>query len=201
MGRKNALNFAKFHARGGRGLQPTASGIGVPLPPAQPRRGGWPGGHRRLPGRGGRGLPRRAGYRTATRAAARGYTGRIQGAAATAGQAIPGGGATGAHQAATGARAATPAGGRRQSQPVPGRGYTGARLPRRGARRHTQPVPGRLPGGATGAAGYPGGLCRAAIPGGGRATPAERIPGGAKKFFAGRGYRGKKAAPAFHAHE
>lgn len=40
MARKNGPNFAKFHTRGGRGLQRAHPGIGYPLPPAQGLCGG-----------------------------------------------------------------------------------------------------------------------------------------------------------------
>ena len=148
--RKKGLNFAKFHARGGRGLQRTHPEVGIPLPPAHPRRG-------RGGTAGGAGCATAGGYPAAGAATGRGATydgaararraatpnaaatGRTLGAATGRGR-IPGRRATGANRPLSGAntayfrvatgcgalpaaRAATCAGAGR----IPGRGYPGGR--------------------------------------------------------------------------
>ena len=155
------MNFAKFHARGGRGLQRAHPEVGIPLPPAPPPRrgrGGTAGGTAcatagvypaagAATGRGATYDGAARARRAATYDAA--ATGRTLGAATQRGR-IPGRRATGANmplsgantayfRAATGrgalpaARAATCAGAGR----IPGRGYPGGRrggtaYPRRG---------------------------------------------------------------------
>ena len=154
--RKKGLNFAKFHARGGRGLQRAHPEVGIPLPPAHPRRGrgGTAGGagcatagstrrRARATGRGATydGAARRAATPNAA------ATGRTLGAATGRGR-IPGRRATGANRLLSGAnaayfRATTGAGRyrRRGRLPVPGRGvYRGAATPAGGAA--AQPTPG-----------------------------------------------------------
>lgn len=158
--RKKGLNFAKFHARGGRGLQRAHPEVGIPLPPAHPQRGrGGTAGGAACAGAGvypaaGAATGRGATYDGAARARRAATqnsaaTGRTLGAATGRGR-IPGRRATGANRplsgantayfrAATGrgalpaARAATCAGAGR----IPGRGYPGGRrggtaYPRRG---------------------------------------------------------------------
>lgn len=144
------MNFAKFHARGGRGLQRAHPEVGIPLPPAHPRRG-------RGGTAGGAGCATSGGYPAAGAATGRGATydgasrarraatpnaatmGRTLGAATGRGR-IPGRRATGANRPLSGAntayfrvatgrgalpaaRAATYAGAGR----IPGRGYPGGR--------------------------------------------------------------------------
>ena len=174
--RKNALNFAKFHTRGGRGLWQAHPRIGLPLPPAQSSAGGWRArrhttgwlGARLSGGRTTGAQPARAA--TPARAAytgqggypaggyVRGATGRTWRGGYRGGR-IPGGGATGANGAAVAptwaatGRGATPAA--RAGYLCRGvyrAGYTGsAATPggrRQAARRHS------YPGGAATPAGY-----------------------------------------------
>lgn len=207
MARKNALNFAKFHTRGGPRSPPGTPKERIPPTPghrpcarARAATGGAGRGYSGrggLPGHtpGGAATRRRAAYTGAARAATpapagrvRGYTG-ARGAAATRGGRIPGGGAT-------------------------GRGYTGARATRRAAWRHSLPPAARLPGGLPGrkmlisgaagdgytplvitVGGYPGGATggagRTNIFPGGAAIPGKSPGRGLtriyKKPFSGRG--------------
>lgn len=165
--RKKGLNFAKFYARGGRGLQRAHPEVGIPLPTAHPRRG-------RGGTAGGAGCATAGGYPAAGAATGRGATydgaararraatpnaaatGRTLGAATGRGR-IPGRRATGANRPLSGANAAYFPGGYRARGATGGAGcylcrggaYTGARLPRRATRRHSLPPVGRLPGSCT----------------------------------------------------
>ena len=131
------MNFAKFHARGGRGLQRAHPEVGIPLPPAHPRRG-------RGGTAGGAGCATAGGYPAAGAATGRGAT--YDGAARARRGRHPKLGGYGAHVGrGYRARANTGAGG----YLCQGGAYTGARLPRRAARRHSLPRAGWLPGGCT----------------------------------------------------
>lgn len=174
------MNFAKFHTRGGRGLQRAHPRIGLPLPPAQPRRGGAGRGGT-VPRRRGARLPGDGGYRgTACAGRLPGGGRRISGARAYTGgrlrpgrygahvarrlpgRRIPGGGATGPNRAAVAptwaatGRGATPAAraGYLYRGGVPGGAIPGAGYPAGGgrrARRHSYPRRGGYPGGVPGA--------------------------------------------------
>lgn len=203
---KKGLNFAKFHARGSRGLQRAHPEVGIPLPPTHPSRG-----------RSGTVPEVAVPGRWSTRRRARGYL-RRGGAGAAGGYSKRGG--YGAHVGhGYRARANTGAAGYRGKQAAfrgkrgvfpggyrargtiggagdylcQGRAYTGARLPRRAAQRHSLPPAGRLPGGCT-----PGedhcfpAACDGFSPFLTATRDLRRLPGaaGAKKyFFAGRGFR------------
>lgn len=213
--RKKGLNFAKFHARGGRGLQRAHPEVGIPLPPpAHPRRG-------RGGTAGGAGCATAGVYPAAGAATGRGATydgaararraatpnaaatGRTLGAATGRGR-IPGRRATGANRplsgantayfrAATGrgalpaARAATCAGAGR----IPGRGYPGGRrggtaYPRRGGYPAAAP-PGEDHCFPAACDGFSPHQISVRVPP--AATPA-RLPGGAaqKNIFSGHGF-------------
>ena len=166
--RKKGLNFAKFHARGGRGLQRAHPEVGIPLPPAHPRRG-------RSGTAGGAGCATAGGYPAAGAATGRGAT--YDGAARARRAATPNAAAT--------RRTLGAATGRGR---IPGRRATGANRPLSGAnaayfrattgagryrRRGRLPVPGRgvyrgggYPGGRRGGTAYPrrGGYPAAAPP-------------------------------------
>ena len=180
-GLKKALNFAKFHARGGRGLQPGHPRIGAPLPghsPRRARRGGTPGG---------RHTPAATPRRRTTRAHPGG--GRLP----SAGRRVPGG---------------LPLG--RRLRPglhwAHGRGgYPGRAVPRKAGYRAKQGgfcvarrgfrgavLQGGLPRAATDSlcrGGYPAGSTGARLPGGGRRGGTAPGRGG----YPG-GYRGARRA-------
>lgn len=158
--RKKGLNFAKFHARGGRGLQRAHPEVGIPLPPAHPRRG-------RSGTAGGAGCATAGGYPAAGAATGRGATydgaararraatpnaaatGRTLGAATGRGRNTGAAGYWGKQAAFRGKRGVFPGDYRRGALPaaraatcagagrIPGRGYPGGRrgstaYPRRG---------------------------------------------------------------------
>lgn len=157
------MNFAKFHARGGRGLQRAHPEVGIPLPPAGARRHSWRGGlcyGGRLPG-GGRGYGARGYLRRGGAGAAGGYPKRGDygahvglgyrartdtGAAGYRGKQAAFRGKHGVFSGGYRARGATGGAGGYLCR---GGAYTGARLPRRAARRHSLPRAGWLPGGCT----------------------------------------------------
>lgn len=218
-GLKKALNFAKFHARGGRGLQPGHPRIGAPLPGHSPggrgaeahRAGGTP---RRLPPGGGLpghtraagGYPRRGGAYPAGYpwggGYVRGYTGRT-GAAATRGGRFPGRRATGRNRAVSASHGG--AFGARCYRA----GYPGRRRTRCAGAATRRGLPGR---------GYPAAGGAAAQPPVGAATPAatggreehdpgaacdgytpHRMLGGLPKPGGRRGYTGRRARKYFAA--
>ena len=205
------MNFAKFHARGGRGLQRAHPEVGIPLPPAHPRRGarrpswrgglcyGWglPGGGRGLRvvglpttgrrGRGGR-LPQTRRLRGARWA-------RLPGAGEYRGGGLPGqtGRFPGQTRRISGRLPGAGRYRRRGWLPVPGRGvYRGAATPAGGAA--AQPTPRR--------GGYPAAappakitVFRRLVTGSRRARslcafPRRGYPAARRKkiFFSGRGF-------------
>lgn len=209
-GLKKALNFAKFHARGGRGLQQGHPRIGAPLPghsPRRARRGGTPGGRHTpaatpggwLPGhtRAAGGYPRRGGAYPAGYpwggGYVRGYTGRT-GAAATRGGRFPGRRATGRNRAVSAAHGGAFGAWCYRA------GYPGRRRTRCAGAATRRGLPGR---------GYPAAGGAAAQPPVGAATPA--ATGGAKSMIRGRpvtgirrtgcwaGYRNRGAAGVYRA--
>ena len=177
------MNFAKFHTRGGRGLQRAHPRIGLPLPPAQGLCGWRTGAAAPYPAARGA-ASRRAGYRGTDCA------GRLPG-----GRRIPGAGGLPGRRLRPGRYGAHVA------RRLPGRAYTrrrgyrgkqGGCSPNVGGYRARDysggrgglPVPGRIPGGAIPGRGYP-------AAGGGRRRGGTAPPGGAATPA---GYRGGKLA-------
>lgn len=183
-GLKKALNFAKFHARGGRGLQQGHPRIGAPLPghsPRRARRGGTPGGTpRRLPPAAG--YPGTPGRRAATLGGAARTRRATLGAAATSGATL------GARARRLPGAGGSPEGGLpgetgrflRRTAGLSGRGATGRVTPGGGGLA----VPGRLPGGVYRGAATRRRAARRHSPRSGRLP--RRLPGGAKSMIRGR---------------
>lgn len=206
-GLKKALNFAKFHARGGRGLQQGHPRIGAPLPghsPRRARRGGTPGGTpRRLPPAAG--YPGTPGRRAATLGGAARTRRATLGAAATSGATL------GARARRLPGAGGSPEGGLpgetgrflRRTAGLSGRGATGRVTPGGGGLA----VPGRLPGGVYRGAATRRRAARRHSPRSGRLP--RRLPGGAKSMIRGRpvtgirrtgcwaGYRNRGAAGVY----
>lgn len=150
------MNFAKFHARGGRGLQRAHPEVGIPLPPAHPRRGrgGTAGGAGCATARSTRrqtratGLPTtgrrgRGGRLPQTRRLRGARWARLPGVGEYRGGGLPGqiGRFPGQTRRISGRLPGAGRYRRRGRLPVPGRGvYRGAATPAGGAA--AQPTPG-----------------------------------------------------------